>query len=81
MAINDFKLESPDNFEQKTLCCFVIDVSGSMAGMPIQELEKGLHEFHNEILQDSMMSNRLEIAIIIYNLSVLLFLETFTSQN
>lgn len=67
MGVNDFKLESPDNYEQKTLCCFVLDVSGSMAGMPIKELEKGLQEFHKEILQDSMMSNRLEVSIVIFS--------------
>ena len=81
MAINDFKLESPDNFEQKTLCCFVIDVSGSMAGMPIQELEKGLHEFHNEILQDSMMSNRLEIAIIIFSNQIIQLVSPSLPRN
>jgi uncharacterized protein YegL len=67
MSINDFKLESPNNYEQKTLCCFVLDVSGSMSGLPIQELERGLHEFHNDIKQDSMMSNRLEVSIIIFS--------------
>lgn len=67
MGVNDFKLESPDNYEQKTLCCFVLDVSGSMAGLPIKELQKGLHEFHHDILQDPMMSNRLEVSIVIFS--------------
>ena len=37
--------ESPKNYEPKTICCFVIDTSGSMAGKPIEELNKGLKEF------------------------------------
>ena len=64
MAFNDFSAESPENYEQKSICCFVVDVSGSMGGSPINELNKGLQEFHNEIAKDSMTANRLEIAVV-----------------
>lgn len=59
-----FFAESPNNYEQKCICCFVIDVSGSMSGAPIKELNKGLKTFHEEISSDSIMANRLEIAVI-----------------
>ncbi len=64
MAYNDFSAESPENYEQKSICCFVVDVSGSMSGSPINELNKGLQEFHSEITNDSMTANRLEIAVV-----------------
>jgi uncharacterized protein YegL len=57
-------VETPSNYEQKTICCFVIDVSGSMSGSPIDELNRGLREFHEEIKGTSMLANRLEVAIV-----------------
>lgn len=70
MASNDFSAESPETFEQKSICCFVVDVSGSMSGSPIKELNKGLLEFHDEIKNDTMMCNRLEIAVVEFSSSV-----------
>jgi uncharacterized protein YegL len=58
------KFETPVNYEQKTICCLVVDVSGSMAGMPINQLNQGLKQFHAEIQQDNATANRLEIAIV-----------------
>jgi len=34
----DFIAESPENYEQKCLCALVLDVSASMHGQPISEL-------------------------------------------
>ncbi len=64
MANNDFSVESPQNYEQKSICCFVVDVSGSMNGEPINALNKGLQEFHREISNNSTTANRLEVAIV-----------------
>jgi uncharacterized protein YegL len=60
----NFSAESPDNFEQKSICCFVVDVSGSMSGQPIDSLNQGLQEFHHQITNDTTTSNRLEVAIV-----------------
>lgn len=57
-------VETPSNYEQKTICCFVIDVSGSMSGDSIKELNRGLKEFHEEIKTTSILANRLEVAIV-----------------
>lgn len=57
-------LETAVNFEQKTICCLVVDVSGSMSGSPIDQLNQGLQQFHTEIQQDNATANRLEIAIV-----------------
>lgn len=67
MAVNDFSSEVAENYEQKCLCVLVLDVSGSMAGSPIQELNKGLQDFYDEISKDITTSQRLEVALIIFN--------------
>jgi len=62
--MNDFSAESPQNYEQKSICCFVVDVSGSMSGEPIKALNESMKHFHEQILQNSTTANRLEIAIV-----------------
>ena len=67
MAKNDFTAEAAENYEQKCLCILVLDVSGSMYGKPIDELNKGLQEFYNEISTDDTTSQRLEVSLITFN--------------
>jgi len=67
MAKNDFSAESADNFEQKCLCVLVLDVSGSMDGAPIKELNKGLQDFYKEIEDDPTTSQRLEVSLITFS--------------
>ncbi|MGZ8249702.1 MAG: vWA domain-containing protein [Methylomagnum sp.] len=61
------KAESPRNFETKTICCFVLDVSASMGGEPIKELNRGLKSFHEEIQNNETTSQRLEVAIVTFD--------------
>ena len=70
MAKNDFSAESAENFEQKCLCVLVLDVSGSMRGEPINELNNGLQDFYREIMEDETTSQRLEICIMTFAGSV-----------
>ena len=70
MAKNDFSAESAENFEQKCLCVLVLDVSGSMRGEPIRELNNGLQDFYNEIMADETTSQRLEVSIMTFNQAV-----------
>ena len=67
MGKRDFSAESPMNYEQKCLCVLTLDVSGSMAGKAIDELNQGLQNFYDEIKQDVVTANRLEISIITFN--------------
>lgn len=67
MAKNDFSSEVAENYEQKCLCVLVLDVSGSMGGSPIQELNKGLQDFYDEISNDPTTSQRLEVALITFS--------------
>jgi uncharacterized protein YegL len=61
---NAFSAESPQNYEQKSICCFVVDVSGSMANEPIRELNQGLHVFYDDIANNPVTANRLEVAVV-----------------
>lgn len=62
--VHSFANETPSNFEQKHLCCFVFDVSMSMSGEPMHNLNKGLQSFRDTILNDEILANRLEVAIV-----------------
>ena len=66
----EFTAESPENYEQKSICCFVVDVSGSMSGQPIDQLNQGLQEFHRDISENATTSNRLEIAVVEFSSTV-----------
>lgn len=68
MAKNDFSAEAAENFEQKCLCNFSFSVSGSMSGKPIEELNKGLQDFYNEISSDDTTSQRLEVSLITFSM-------------
>ena len=61
-----FQGESPENYEQKCLCVLVLDVSGSMQGQPIDELNRGLQAFKTEVTNDFVASQRLEVGIITF---------------
>lgn len=65
-----FEGQSPENFEQKCLCVLLLDVSGSMAGDAIQELNKGLQDFQDEVMKDFVASQRLEVSIVTFGSSV-----------
>ena len=67
MAKDDFSAEAAENYEQKCLCVLVLDVSGSMSGEPIQELNKGLQDFYQEIDKDNTTRQRLEVSLITFS--------------
>ena len=61
---------SPVNYEQKCLCTLVLDVSGSMSGQPIAELNEGLKKFQEEVLNDVVATNRLEVSLITFGQNI-----------
>lgn len=65
--MNDFKVGMPENFEEKTLCCLVLDRSGSMSGSPIEQLNLGLASFYDDIENNMKLANGLEVAIISFD--------------
>lgn len=70
MAKNDFSSEVTENYEQKCLCVFVLDISRTMRGQRIEELNKSLQGFYNVISSDETTSQRLELAIVTFGDSV-----------
>jgi uncharacterized protein YegL len=54
------------NPEPRCPCLLLLDVSGSMAGEPIQELNAGLRAFRDELVADELASKRVEIACITF---------------
>ena len=81
MAKNDFTAESAENMEQKCLCVLVLDVSGSMRGEPINELNVGLKEFYNDVVGNETNAQRLEISIITFNDQVKTIQEPALADN
>ncbi|MCF1751364.1 vWA domain-containing protein [Mariniradius sediminis] len=79
MAFNN--VETPENFEQKCLCVLVLDVSGSMSGDPIDQLNNGINTFHEEIKTDSTASNRLEVCLIEFSSDVNVLVEPSLVEN
>jgi uncharacterized protein YegL len=45
-------------------CILVLDVSGSMSGEPISELNKGLLDFINEVKEDELAQYSVEVGIV-----------------
>jgi uncharacterized protein YegL len=64
-----FNNETIDSWNDRTMCVFVVDVSGSMSSQvgnttPIAQLNQGLKDFHVEISADTTLSSGLEIGIV-----------------
>ena len=72
MSTERFASESAVNQEQKCLCVFVLDVSGSMRGAKLDALNQGMKDFYNEIqcgeggISEKLIE-QLEVAVIQYD--------------
>ena len=56
--------------ERHILAVLLVDISGSMNGKPIEELNKGLREFGIALQEDSLAEGRAEVCVISFNSSV-----------
>lgn len=59
---NDFA----ENPEPRCPCVLVLDVSGSMSGESIRELNAGLAVFQDELASDSLAMKRVDVAIVTF---------------
>src|SRR5262245_50327617 len=59
-----------DNPEPRVASVLVLDVSGSMNGAPIAELNEGLRTYQQELLEDSLATKRVEVAIVTFGAMV-----------
>lgn len=55
-----------DNPEPRCPCVLLLDTSGSMGGMPIQQLNEGIRTFKQELMQDALATKRVEVAIVTF---------------
>ena len=60
-------LELIENPESRVACIILLDVSNSMTGRPIEEVNRGLIEFGEQIEQDELTSMRADVAVIAFN--------------
>lgn len=56
-------LEKPTSTEKRTLVAFVLDRSGSMYGMPINQMNAGINSYIAQMQNDENFSQNIEIAI------------------
>jgi uncharacterized protein YegL len=60
------KVEFAENPEPRVPCVLVVDTSASMQGAKIDELNKGLAFYKQELLADPLASKRVEVAIVTF---------------
>lgn len=58
--------EFVENPENRCPVILLLDTSGSMSGQPIQELNRGLAAFKEDVLKDSQASLSVEVAMITF---------------
>lgn len=58
--------EFADNPEPRCPCLLLLDVSGSMRGEPIAELNAGLSTFKDELMADALALKQVEIGIVTF---------------
>jgi len=72
--------EFVDNPENRCPVILLVDTSRSMAGAPLQELQRGLDVFKAEVQKDAQASLSVEVAIITFGRSVSL-VQDFTTVD
>jgi uncharacterized protein YegL len=69
------------NPEPRLPCVLLLDVSGSMAGKPIAELNEGLRLYKNELVADALAAKRVEVAVVTFGGEVKVACEFTTTEN
>lgn len=64
------KIGFADNPEPRCASLLILDISGSMGGQPINELQAGLTLYRDELAADTLARKRVEIAIVTFGGSV-----------
>jgi uncharacterized protein YegL len=64
--IEGFKPSIIDNPEPRLACVLLLDVSQSMRGNPIAELNDGLRTYKQELVADSLARKRVEVAVVTF---------------
>jgi uncharacterized protein YegL len=59
-------VEFAENPEPRCPCVLLLDISRSMQGSPIQQLNEGLAVFRRQLAEDSLAMKRVELAVITF---------------
>ncbi len=59
-------VEFAENPEPRCPCILLLDISRSMTGRPIQQLNEGLTVFRRQLAEDSLAMKRVEVAVITF---------------
>ncbi len=70
-----------ENPEPRVPCVLLLDVSSSMAGQAIAELNSGLGVYKEELISDSLASKRVEVAIVTFGGEVSTLVDFTTAEN
>jgi uncharacterized protein YegL len=62
----DVSVEFATNPEPRCACVLLLDVSGSMAGRPIDALNEGLRAFAADLGADALARQRVEVAVVTF---------------
>jgi uncharacterized protein YegL len=73
--------EFAENPERRVPCVLLLDVSGSMGGRPIAELNEGLITLKDTLSADTLASKRAEIAIVTFGGTVDVIQEFVTAEQ
>ncbi len=81
-ADNAFKaVEFAENPEPRVPCVLIVDTSTSMHGPRIDELNKGLEAYRDELLGDALAAKRVEVAIVTFGGRVTRLVEFTTAKD
>jgi uncharacterized protein YegL len=69
------------NPEPRLPCVLLLDVSGSMQGRPIAELNEGLRLYREELVADPLAAKRVEVAIVTFGEEVEAAYEFTTAET
>ena len=70
-----------ENPEHRLPCTLILDVSSSMTGKPIAELNDGLIAYKDELSADSLAAKRVEVSVITFGSEVNTVCDFSTAQN
>jgi len=67
MGIGELEIPvNTQNRDPRVACVLLVDVSGSMSGAPIAELERGFKTFIDEVQNDPLARKRAEVAVVTF---------------
>jgi uncharacterized protein YegL len=75
------KITFAENPEPRCASVLLLDVSGSMQGKPIQELQAGLAVYRDELAADALAKKRVEVSLVTFGGSVDVVHQFSTADN